>query len=327
MASLLNISRITPPTYQRSGSASAVYEAEWFVEVNDYVPAARAIALGQDTADTNRLPNRGDPFRWVSQSETYRDDGARALDFRATPYYSDAKDDVKSWRVVVRWRAPQPGQDEQPGTIGLPPLARPPEYWIEWETADKVYSEGYVVNPIQIQEIAGLFGLKSRQPGEFIPLSNTAGERFTVVGSESIPIMVKQMNVASDLVALQLNSRYENSVNSITWNCRGLSVKAHFGRFLRAETTTELFEDQWSFYRMQVRVAIGRVPFYHQHANAGFKVIVNNIEDAVFDASGMPKVQIPLADAGVAATTGLSTLDWLLFTPRDFNDDILLRYT
>lgn len=334
MASVVEIERLTAPSSTRKGNETPVYTADWRVMLDDYVPGERAIQLGQDIASTERIPQRGSSLRWVSESETYRDESAFALDFSTTAFRKNRSDTNREYKVTVTWRKPTPGNDEAPGSLNLPPLARPPEYWIEYMSLDYIYSEGFATEPLQIQYLPGPLGLITVAAGERTNLANTAGETFTVNRPRRIPVMVKQQNVATDLIALKLNNDFEDTVNSTVWTCRGLTVQQHFAKFLRATTSTQLFEDVWRFYRMQIRVAIGREQFYDRRPNVAKAPInpSNQVAEKGFDGAALLKEPVMVKKFGGAvldnsAEVAQNELAWLLERPKDYNSEQLLRYT
>ncbi len=319
-ASLVQTVKISAPDYNRSGSQGGRYEATWLVEVDDYVPGKRAIELAQLDASSHRVPLRGEALSWGSASETFNDSGAFALDFSAVPKFR-VEEGSNLWEVTVTWRPPEPGQDEQPGTITLPPLGRPPEYWIEYSSLETVYAEGYVVNPLDVALLPGLAPV-TFATGELKPLQNGAGEPFTVPAQKLLPIIVCQKNVSSDLEGLKINNDFEDTVNSKEWNARGLTVAAHHGLFVRAETSQQLFEDNFSFYRMQVRVAIGKLPFYDRRPHTSVKVWESNLPKSHINSDGTFAPNGPIFGAGIAPTTeeeASEVLEWLLYEPVDYD--------
>lgn len=334
MASLVEIERLTAPSSTRRGNETPTYTADWRVKLDDYVPGERAIQLGQDTASTERLPRRGESLRWVSATETYRDASAFALDFSTTAFRKNRSDTNREYRVTVTWRKPTPQNDEAPGSIDLPPLARPPEYWIEYMTVDRIYTEGYATRPIEIQYFDGPFGKYSFTPGQRAVLANSCGDTFRINRPERIPVMVKQINVATDLIALKLNNDFGDSLNSVAWTCRGLTADPHYAKFLRAETGVQLFEDVYSFYRMQIRVAIGRQQFYDRRPNISRSPVNDEqVRQRKIDAQGLPGEPEfcdllggqPLQPNPI--NPSLNELAWRIEREKDYNAEELLRYT
>lgn len=272
MATLVAITRVSSPKSRRRGSDAPEYESMWRVEVDDFVPGARVIELGQESASADRIPRRGESLRWVSSGETFRDPSVFALDFRSDQIFKKGQAaDPKHWWVTVTWRAPKPGDDEQPDTITLPPTQRPPEYWIEYNTVDRTFTTGYVVDSMTVQYLSGTTNTQLFAENQLHSLMNAVGEKFTVDGVQTEMIIVKQHNVLTDSVGIRLNQKFESTTNSDVWRVRGVTVQPHFGRFVRAETGTQQTEENWEFYRMQTRVAISRIPYYDTRAHTGRK--------------------------------------------------------
>ena len=266
MASIINIVRRTSPDFTSRGNEQPSYQATWIVEVNDHIPGGQVLFLAQNASGINAVPQNGETLQWISgTSGTYVDSGAFALDF--TVKLTAAPEDFPHlWTITVGWRAPRPGMDEEPGFAGVPPLARPPEYSINYYTTNEEITEAFNIIGIGQSRV-------TRDPFTFGALTTAAGEKVDgFYKDRSKAVFVSQQNVLNPGVALDLNNRFEDTVNNSTWNTPFQNVERHHARFLRAETGDEIHEGAFAFWRMRISVEVGSEPFYVNVPNRGIKV-------------------------------------------------------
>lgn len=283
MASIINIVRRTSPNFRQSGTEQPTYQATWLVEVNDYIPGGQVLFLAQHSTGNDRVPKEGDVLNWISGSSgPYQDNGAFALDFNVTLAEVPASF-PHLWKIEVGWRAPRPGQDEQPGSAGVPPLARSPEYSINYHTTSEEVTEAF--NLIGIGS-----GFVTRDPLQFGPITTAAGEKVDGFYKDRLKaVIVSQRNVATPRTALSLNNKFEDTVNDSTWATPYVQVARHHARFLRAETGEQQTEGNFIFWRMRISVEIGRTPFYVNLPNVGTRfwdvpssfVVTNRIDGVI----------------------------------------------
>ena len=282
MAGILNIVRRTSPDFQATGTDQPRYQATWLVEVDDYVPGGQVLFLAQNAASTDRVPKQGEALRHVSGSSgTYRDSGAFALDFSVT--LAEAPEDFPHlWKITVTWRAPVAGKDEQPDTIGNPPLSRPPEYSVQYHTTGEEITEAW--NVIQI----GSGKFYTRKQFTLAPITTAAAERVDGFYKDRLKaVIVSQQNVRSPAAALNLNNRFEDTVNNSKWTTPYITAERHHARFLRAETGERQQEGTLEFWRMRVTVEIGSTPFYINLPNVGTQVISGDVIKKIRDDDGI----------------------------------------
>ena len=315
----INTVRRTAPTYTQTGTKEGTHEAMWIVEVDDYLSGANVLFLAQTTgAAADRVPIKGAPFSWVSGTATAAINSVFALDFRVEPLFSEGEEGGKLWKITVTWRPPEQGQDEQPGTLGLDPLSRPPEYWNEYDWIPHTYAEGYPVpDGLLAHGIDGL-GPFTYPASKLTRIQNAGGETFTIQGSWSLVVVVEQKNVASDVDALTLNNEFGDTVNSDEWTARGIKVKKHHAKFLRSETGPPLFESNVKYYRRQTRVAIGREPFYDRRPHVATKFIEANVPKSFINGDGTFAPNGPIIPGGTKATNQIDldgVLGWLVHKP------------
>ncbi len=281
MASILNIVRRTSPDFQATGTDQPRYTATWLVEVNDYIPGGQVIFLAQNSVSTNRVPKEGESLRWVSGSSgTYRDSGAFALDFNAV-LAEPPVDFPHLWKITVGWRAPTPGKDEQPGSAGIQPTARPPEFSIQYHTTSEEITEAW--NVIGIGS-----GFITRDAFTKGPITTSAAERVHGFYKDRLKaVIVAQRNVSTPAVALNLNNTFEDTINNSIWSTPYIQVAKHHARFLRAETGDQIREGAFVFWRMRVSVEIGSKPFYINLPNVGTQFWDGNDVKKARDADGV----------------------------------------
>ncbi len=281
MAGILNILRRTSPDFQATGTDQPRYQATWIVEVNDYIPGGQVIFLAQNSASTNRVPKEGDSLRWVSASSTYRDSGAFALDFNAV-LAEPPVDFPHLWKITVGWRAPTPGKDEQPGSAGIPPTARPPEFSIQYHTTQEEITEAWNVIPI------GSGKFYTRKLFTKAPITTAANERVHGFYKDRLKaVIVAQRNVSTPAVALNLNNTFEDTINNSNWSTPYIDVARHHARFLRAETGDQIREGAFTFWRMRVSVEIGSTPFYINLPNVGTQILSGDVIEKTRDDDGI----------------------------------------
>lgn len=265
MASIKECVRYVPPTGNITGSEIPRYEATWRVVVDDKIPYVQVLDLCSRIPQAGTqypIPRRGDAFKWKSPGgRTWIDGSAFALDFRgemAQPM------DGFNWLITVTWRRPTPGQDEEPGQIGKPPLQRSPEYWIQYYTTTEEITEGRNIIGI------GRGGLYTRNPFTLGPLTTSAAERTQAYYKDRLKaVLVVQRNVRSPRDALRLNNRFEDTINISEWRTPFQRVRRHHARFMRAETSQQVTEDNFRYWRMRVMVEIARTPYYVNVPNRG----------------------------------------------------------
>ena len=72
------------------------------------------------------------------------------------------------------------------------------------------------------------------------------------------------------------------------WNVRGLQVEKHKAKYLRATTGRAVFENGFTFYRLEERVAIGRREWYYRQPNmAQGYITADNKFRAFADSDGI----------------------------------------
>lgn len=282
MASIINIVRRTPPDFSGTGTDQPRYQATWLVEVNDYISGAQVLFLAQHAATVNSVPKQGEALRHVSgTSGTYRDSGAFALDFSVT--LAEQPEDFPSlWKIVVTWRAPTPGKDEQPGTADIPPTARPAEFSIQYHTTSEEITEAWNVVGI------GSGRFYTRDPFTKAPIATAAAERVDGFYKDRLKaVIVSQKNVSSPAVGLGLNNTFEDTINNSTWSTPYIQVARHHARFLRVETGQKIREGSFEFWRMRVSVEIGSTPFYINVPNVGTQIISGDVTKKIRDDDGV----------------------------------------
>lgn len=263
MASIVNIVRRTPPDFRERGNEQPRYVATWLVEVNDYIPGGQVLFLAQNASGNDAVPKKGDTLQWVSGSSgVYIDSGAFALDFDVT--LAEQPEDFPSlWKIMVTWRAPIPGADEDPGSTGNPPLSRPPEFSIQYYTTSEEVTEAR--NLIGIGQ-----GYVTRDPLTLGAITTAAGERIPGFYKDRLKaVIVSQQNVRTPSVALDFNNKFENTTNNSRWSTPFITVEPRHARFLRAETGERKQEGTFEYWRMRVSVEIGRTPFVLNLPNRG----------------------------------------------------------
>ena len=308
MASVTKCTQYTPPTTVFSGTVTPTYTAKWTVEVDDVIPGAAVLDLASKVSasgETRPLPRFGDPLSYTSPGgEVYRDDSAFALGFDAKPLFQDGED-PKKWRVTVTWRPPTPGNDEQPGTLNLPPLLRAPEYWIEYNNVP--YDETVALNV---------------DTNETELMTNSAGQVHTPVPISILrPQIVMAVNVSSPIAALNINQEYETSVNQTSFNLLGKTIAPRTCRFIRAESGRAQYQNGTRYYRMHVRVELSRAEYIEYRPNVGdYALDASGERDAVLDSEGFPLPgPFNLASDGTLATGGATSgKNYLVYFERDF---------
>lgn len=282
MASIQNIVRRTSPDLSWIGTDQPRYQATWLVEVNDYIPGGQVLFLAQHSGGVNAVPKKGDTMQWTSGGgATYVDSGAFALDFSVT-LAEQPEDFPELWKIVVTWRAPTPGKDEQPGSAGIPPTSRSPEFSINYHTTNEEITEAWNVNPIG----SGLF--YTRDQFTKGPIATAAAERVHGYYKDRLKAtIVAQRNVSTPAVALNLNNTFEDTINNSTWSTPYIQVARHHARFLRAETGDQIREGAFTFWRMRVSVEIGSTPFYINLPNVGTQFLNGDVIQKTRDDDGV----------------------------------------
>ena len=264
MAQITECVRYIPPTGSITGSEIPRYEAVWRVRVDDKIPFVQVLDLASRLPQSGTqypIPKRGDAFSWRSPGgKTWVDGSAYALDFRGEMAQPA---DGLNWLITVTWRRPTPGNDEEPGQIGKPPLQRAPEYWVQYYTTQEEITEGFTSAQLGRTSFV-------RRPLEVGPLTTAAGESTQAYYKDRLKaVLVVQRNVKSPRDALRLNNRFEDTINRSQWNTPFARVQRHFARFLRAETSQQISEDNFRYWRMRVMVEIARTPYYVNVPNRG----------------------------------------------------------
>ena len=158
---------------------------------------------------------------------------------------------------MIGYRAPIVGADEFPANIHLPPLSRPPEYWIEYGHQQRLVLDGYLVSS------------EGNVASTRTPLQNAAGQLYDTVFQEAInPVFVAAYNTRLLKDAPLLTERYENTTNSNEIRVLGLRVAKHHCRFIRAETS-RVWETGYNHVRIETRIEVSKRPYYEDLPNTG----------------------------------------------------------
>jgi len=313
MALILNIVRRISPDFSSTGTDQPRYQATWLVEVNDYIPGGQVLFLAQHNGGVNAVPKQGDTLQWVSNSgmATYVDSGAFALDFSVT-LAEQPEDFPELWKIVVTWRAPTPGKDEQPGSAGLPPTSRPPEFSINYHTTSQEITEAWNVIPI------GRGQFYTRPQFTKAPIATAAAERVHGFYKDRLKaVIVAQRNVISPAVALKLNNTFEDTINDSTWSTPYIQVARHHARFLRAETGDQIREGAFVFWRMRVSVEIGSTPFYINLPNVGTQILTGDVIKKTRDDDGV-LVEVFLEEDGTLRQDDPITIPYVVHQEKGY---------
>ena len=312
MASILNIVRRISPDLSWTGTDQPRYQATWLVEVNDYIPGGQVLFLAQHADGDNAVPQKGDTLNWVSGSSgNYVDSGAFALDFSVT-LAEQPEDFPELWKIVVTWRAPTPGKDEQPGSAGIQPTARPPEFSINYHTTNEEITEAWNVIVI------GSGQFYTRDPFTKAPIATAAAERVHGYYKDRLKaVIVAQRNVSSPAVALNLNDTFEDTINNSIWSTPYITVARHHARFLRAETGDQIREGAFVFWRMRVSVEIGSTPFYINLPNVGTQFLNGDVIQKTRDDDGV-LVEVNLDEFGAILQDDPITIPYVVHQEKAY---------
>lgn len=260
MAAIVELYPLSPAIYQDSGSFPGARSVLWHCEVDEQMDGGAVIQFAMNAG----LPRRGSVFSYTSPSGyKWTDPDCYALDYSAEPVFSPDEDNQTKWTIRVGYRAPAVGQDEFPANINLAPLSRPPEYWIEYATDQSAVSTGYLVS--QSGSVASTRTY----------LTNAAGQIYDSIFATTLkPVIVAAYNVDLLLYGIQLTERYENTTNANEIWVLGKRVKAHYARFLRADTS-RVWETGRSHVRMEVRLELSKTPYYTTFPNEGDYALVS----------------------------------------------------
>lgn len=289
-ASIQKIRIVEDLAIQTKGSETPTYTAKWYTEVD--VPACGPVVetLARQSA-TNRLPAIGEALSWTIHTDSYTDGSAYALDFDTQP----ANDDSRSFYTTVTWRAPTPGNDEQPGFANQPPLQRPAEHWIEWNETVEQTVAGRKFQTFNLKGDPDEWVLEGEEK-EQIPMRNTAGEPFPPIEwNVRRPVLVVGKNVKSPTALLTFNGIYQNTTNEeafeVVFRYGSESESVRFPRFharyLQSELSAAKSALGQTYYRMESRIEISKLgqPYVLQRFQEGNYYVVPAGVDPVVTAA------------------------------------------
>lgn len=282
---------ISSPSFALNGNTPPTQTFVYHVQLDTTVYGDEVLLLAR-----NLQPNPIPAFGHARVTKTNHTIYALDWDVRYLLQGSDTPDDLRNHLVTVTYRQPDPGNDEQPGTILQPPLSRDAEYWVEFVDSP---SETYVAREVTNRDaktVSSTFGVMTNSAGEIMPSIQNNGYNVVVV---------EQKNVSSAYSAVGLNSTFGNTVNGSDWSVLGSTVGKHQARFLRAETGQPLYYNGQKYYRQQTRVEISSEPFYIERFNEGTYWInpFSGDREFEFNLQGVPwAAPFPLKADGAPAT-------------------------
>lgn len=187
--------------------------------------------LGSGAND--HFPQFADTYSFRPGGTTVESDGyAYARNFTADSYF-DPKESRYVWRVSVTYSPLPDGKD--PTDTNTDPILRETEYSTDWEVytevAEKDKDDKAIVNPC----------------------GRPFDVQLEVERSRSVLVASYNVETLADVVEKLL--KYQDAVNSVTWDLDGLNIPAR-NALCRSITSSGLItEGANAYYRMNVRIA------------------------------------------------------------------------
>jgi len=308
MSSVVHCYPMHPPEVEMTGTRPWVHHCTYRVQTDGPMPGANVIEFARliaDDANDLHLPQYGEIMDLTFNGSRLYDPSVYAFDFRA---YMPNKSIRTEWLVDVTWREPNSSggigggiavAGEQPDSIVFrdQPTLRSPQKWVEFEGQQIYKYQGYNLD---------LFvdGLVVRGTNTLGPLVNANGEQLPPrQRDQTIAVLCSKTWVNSYQVAMDLNTTYEQTVNSDTW----MGYAPHYVRYRRAETGFPEYYNGQVYYEMVVKVEIGRGPWYEYMPNEGsFYLDANGDRAKLRDVDGDPieGFMVPLGLDGTLSTQG-----------------------
>lgn len=271
---------ITNLTHTERGLNTPNYRAKYLINTDRVVPPPLAVQAAAAAGIGTPPPLKGSSLIWNWDGNIYTDPSAYALDYTTSNFFSEENEG--HWCTCeVTWRAPEQGADEQPASLGLPPLIREPEYWIEYgeEIADQ-YEAIQVLNIITGQLAAAPEVMHASNGEAMSPLQR----------SRLLPTFCLAKNVSSPLAALDRNDKFEDCINSVPFTLLGKQIAPHKARYVRSDVGQARYFQGFEYYRMVTRIELSRLPYYVERMNEGsfYKRFINGVsrEFSQTDANG-----------------------------------------
>lgn len=219
------------------------YTGSWIVKTDGsnntpktILNAATAVAGSNDP-----IPSLYDSYSYEGESDAY----AYAQRFEIKPR---DKNNVNLWTINVTWEPLPEGKEED--DFNTNPLSRGVEYAFDWE----VYTE-----------VAD----KDKDDKQIV---NTAGKPFdiNVEMERSRSVIVASYNVASFATVVQKSIKYQDAVNSITWNLNGATINPRYALCRNVQSSGLITEPGGSYYRLNFRVALNANNWDEKLLSRGF---------------------------------------------------------
>ena len=180
------------------------------------------------------------------------------------------KDKLKQWFAIATY-SKLPAKSLPTDSIA-DPLARPATYWFEFGTETEEVTQAYNVEDI------GTIGVATsafyREAGTYGPLVNACNQDYdtTIYRDKKTVTLVIAKNFNTDLWGIQLNNIYDLTVNDAPLFANtDWEVPLHCAKFDGAITSKALYENDITYYQVEIRVRLQRKPYYHDVVNRGMK--------------------------------------------------------
>ena len=186
------------------------------------------------------------------------------------------KDKLKQWFAIATY-SKLPAKSLPTDSIA-DPLARPATYWFEFGTETEEITEAYNVDEIGSE--TGLATPFYRAVNDFGPIVNAAGEDYdtAIYRDKKTVTVVVAKNFNTDLWAIQLNNIYDRTINDAAMFAgTDWEVPLHCAKFDGAITSKALYENDITYYQVEIRVRLQREPYYHHIVNRGMKYWTSSV--------------------------------------------------
>lgn len=238
-----------------------------------YTVIAQA-SRGQGTisdGDNDMLPQRYDIYDYSTDNllgnRNFGSGESNASIYATRIDLTQNTDKLTQWHATVTYGQLK-GSDPkaQPEDVEPDPVLRPEIYWFEYGTKTEEITQAY-----NTQEITGN---ATRQKDTLGPIVNTAGQDYdeALYRDRKTCTLVIQKNYSTDLTAIALNNTYDATTNvAAMFSGEVYEVAKHCAAFDGATSSKKLYENGTAYYEIQIRIRVGREPFYREIVNRGYK--------------------------------------------------------
>ena len=256
-----------PPTASQDERGLGTYDIKYRVITDSTMSPAVVITSCEGLLSPNdAVPPLYATYSYAGDTDIYAYCRSRS----ARPLYP--KEGRMLWEITVQFRPLDPGKDANDQASN--PLARGVEYSFDWE----VYTETVT---------------KDKDDKEIV---NSAGKPFdiNIEMERSRSVIVASYNVANLAVAINKCLKYQDAVNSVTWDLGGATISPRVALCRNVQASGLITEGNTSYYRITFRVAFNEQTWDENILSTGFGYLeVPNDKDTYVKA---------LDDDGSAAT-------------------------